>query len=72
MLTHQVKDYIKMRQVISLRELANHFDVSEPAMEGILKLWLDRGVIQLQQGFACKKTCLNGSCQKKNPYYQYI
>ncbi|MGY0219695.1 FeoC-like transcriptional regulator [Endozoicomonadaceae bacterium StTr2] len=58
-------------EMVSLYELANHFDVEESVMSGMLTHWLRKGrVIRMES--PCDKGC--GGCDKSSDgeWYQWV
>ncbi len=68
----QIRDYIQREQVVSTQQLAREFQVDELALQPMLSLWVDKGVIGLcQDKAACQSSCFQ--CSTKAPqFYQFI
>ena len=67
----QIRDYIRRQQVVSSQQLCRTFHMDETALEPIIKLWMQKGVIRLclaQKN--CQTRCFG--CKDKPQYYEYI
>jgi hypothetical protein len=71
MIMYEIKDYIKKRQVVSTKELARVFDMSESAIEGIASWWVAKGVIAPYQRAICQGSCAKSQCSLKL-HYQFV
>jgi DeoR/GlpR family transcriptional regulator of sugar metabolism len=66
MILMRVKYYLKAQKMVSLQQIARHFDMTPRAIEPMLDFWTNKGLIrQCQQG--CK-SCF--ACSQSNRYYQ--
>jgi len=45
MILSDLKDYVKSRRQVSLRDAALHFDVEPEAIRGMLEFWVSKGKI---------------------------
>ena len=61
----------KPDNMVSLYELASHFDVEEAVMSGMLSHWLRKGRITRVTSAACEQSC--GGCDKggSGEWYQW-
>ena len=54
MILTEVRDYIRSRGQVALRDLALHFDMEEQAMRGVLEHWERKGrILRLPKGTSC-------------------
>jgi len=54
MILTEVRDYIRSRGLVALRDLALEFDMEEQAMRGVLEHWERKGRIRrLPKGTSC-------------------
>lgn len=68
----QIRDYICRQGVVSTQQLTREFHVDLSALQPMLNLWVDRGVIrQAQEKASCQSACFK--CNSQPPqYYQYV
>jgi putative ferrous iron transport protein C len=57
MILNDVKNYVKTRQQVSLRDIAVHFDVEPEALKGMLNFLVSKGKISRQTSPACAGSC---------------
>ena len=58
MILSQIRDYIKARELVSLEDLINHFDLEESALLQMLDVWQQKGTIhQKVQTGNCNSSC---------------
>ena len=62
MLLGQIRDYVKAREVVSLRDVVLHFDIAADSAEFALNYWLRKGKIQLKTANCSSGGCSSGSC----------
>ncbi len=57
--------------MVSLYDLANHFDTEEPVMAGMLSHWLRKGRLKMTES-PCAKSC--GGCDRgaDGEWYQWV
>lgn len=67
----QIRDYIAREGVVSTQQLTRAFDLDLEAMQPMLEVWVNKGVIsKCQEQAACKSACFK--CGPQRPqYYQY-
>ncbi len=46
MILSDLKDYVKSRRQVSLKDAALHFDVEPEAIRGMLEFWVNKGKIR--------------------------
>ena len=67
-----IRRYLVSRNgMVSLYELASHFDVEEPVMAGMLSHWLRKGrILRIQS--PCEQSC--GGCDRASSgeWYQWV
>ena len=66
----QIRDYIQREQVVSTQQLSREFHVDEQALQPMLDIWVQRGMIrQCEEKAACKSSCFR--CNQNAPiFYQ--
>jgi hypothetical protein len=72
MILGQIRDYLKQRGTISLKETAIHFDISEESASMALEYWVKKGKAHtLSSVSACGSSC--GGCGDKpgKTHYQW-
>jgi putative ferrous iron transport protein C len=58
MILADLRDYLKIRKRIALRDLADRFNLDEEALRGMLGKWIRKGhVRKLPSGTACDSGC---------------
>jgi len=65
----EIRNYIKQRGDSSLKDVANHFDISQEAAQFAIEYWIKKGKIKAQ-GAACSSRC--GGCGSAGESYQWI
>ena len=61
MILSDVRDYLKDRKRIALKDLVDRFNMDEDALRGMLGKWISKGnVRRLPSGSACGSGC--GKC----------
>ena len=54
----QLCDFITRERVVSLQQLAREFHVDELALQPMLDIWIQRGVLRIRaKEQACQSTC---------------
>ncbi|MGL5741179.1 MAG: FeoC-like transcriptional regulator [Legionella sp.] len=68
----QLRDYICREGVVSTQQLTREFRLDLQALQPMLDLWMNKGVIRkCQEQKNCQSTCFK--CRTHSPeYYQYI
>ena len=46
MILFELRQYLKEQHTVSLKELCEHFESSEEAMEEMLQIWVRKGYLQ--------------------------
>ena len=63
MILSDLKNYVKARRQVSLKDVALHFDAEPEAIKGMLEFWINKGKIRKQ---ANESSCSGGcSCSYK-------
>ena len=67
----QIRDYMREEKIASNQQLAREFRLDLAALQPMLDIWLDKGVItRCNEPASCKSPC--SKCQTQPPvYYQY-
>jgi len=64
----QIRDYILRQGVVSTQQLTREFAVDFTALQPMLDLWVQKGVIQkCQEKANCQSTCIK--CRTSAPEY---
>jgi hypothetical protein len=68
----QLRDYIKKGQTVSIEQLAREFHIDSQALQPMLDIWVNKGVVKKHdKKLSCKTLC--SSCNINNPvYYHWI
>jgi len=68
----QIRDFIQQKQVVSSQQLTREFRLDEQALQPMLGVWIQKGVIEAcQQKTACQSSCFR--CDTNAPvFYQFI
>jgi len=61
MILLELKRYIRKHQSVSAQNIQNHFDISEEALEGLIRPLIEQGHIKEVQPAA--SGCSTGTCQ---------
>ena len=57
----KIKNYVESRGMVSLQDIALHFDVQPSAMQGMLQVWVNKGALKVSSAAAdCNSNC--GRC----------
>jgi putative ferrous iron transport protein C len=66
MILFELRQFLKEQHTVSLKELCEHFESSEEAMEEMLQIWVRKGYLQtLDTSLPCDDCSdINGSCPK--------
>jgi len=71
MILSELKNYVKSRRQVSLKDAALHFDVDPDAIRGMLEFWVSKGKISKHgNDAACAVGC--ASCSFKEDPEMYI
>jgi hypothetical protein len=64
----RVRDYIKKHGVVSTQQMARFFRIDEQALDPMLALWVNKGVIKpCEQSSSCQSSCFR--CKVNAPVY---
>ena len=68
----QLRDFIYREQVVSLQRLSRVFHIDEQALQPMLDVWIQKGIIrQGDEKKACQSACFR--CRTHAPvFYQFI
>lgn len=69
MILSDLKDYVKTRRQVSLKDAALHFDVEPNVIEGMLEFWVSKGKISKQTN---ESACGGCSCSYKEDEALYV
>lgn len=68
----QIRDYLRRACVASNQQIAREFQLDLQALQPMLDLWINKGVIAcIQEKTACQSRCFKCSVQPPL-YYQYV
>ncbi len=68
----QIRDFIQKNQVVNLQQLTREFHIEEQALQPMLQIWIDKGVVRpCQDKAACQSSCFRCST-KAIVYYEFI
>lgn len=67
-----IRDYIAREGLVSIERLAREFYLDTQALQPMLDLWVNKGVIRIyQEKEACQSSCFR--CRTKGPmFYQFV
>ena len=68
-----IRDYIARERLVSTERLAREFCLDTQALQPMLDLWVNKGVIRIYQEEkeACQSSCFR--CRTKGPmFYQFV
>jgi hypothetical protein len=67
----QIRDYLRREKVASNQQLAREFKIELSALDPMLTIWLNKGIIiRCQEKPACQSSCFK--CKAQPPiYYTY-
>jgi hypothetical protein len=67
----QIRNYICRERVVSSQQLSREFQVDLAALQPMLEVWINKGVIsKCTQDNQCKSSCFK--CRTPPDYYQYL
>jgi hypothetical protein len=68
----QLRDYIKLKKLVSIEQISRDFKVDSSALRPMLSIWINKGFIVRQvDDSKCKVRC--GSCNVKVvDYYSWV
>ena len=70
MILSELKNYVKSRRQVSLKDAALHFDVEPDAIRGMLDFWVSKGKISKHSSAAA---CAGGcACSFKEDQEMYV
>ncbi len=67
-----LRDFIQRERVVSAQQLQREFSLDEEALQPMLALWINKGVIEIcPESLSCGKSC--GGCSSAPPrYYRFV
>lgn len=69
----KIRDFLKQHRIASNQQLAREFKVDIFALQPMLELWLQKGVIVRCEEKACSSGGCGKKCAKQRPvYYRYL
>lgn len=67
----QIRDFIQREQVASTQQLAREFNLDEQALQPMLDIWINKGVIErCQEKTECQSACAR--CKTNAPVFYQI
>ena len=67
----QIRDFIEREQVVSTQQLSREFHIEEPALQPMLDIWVNKGVIKpCQEKAGCQSAC--SRCKTDAPVFYEI
>jgi hypothetical protein len=57
MILSELRDYLRVRQRVSLADLVNHFNIDADALRGMLDKWMAKGKLRKIAAAACGTGC---------------
>lgn len=67
----QIRDLIKREHVVSTQQLTRQFCIDEQALQPILNIWINKGIIRISaEKQDCKSACFR--CKTKPAYYEFV
>lgn len=67
-----LRDFIKKVKIASIEQLSREFHVSTDALEPMLDIWINRGVVKKQVNATCNSVSCFACGIKNLAYYQWI
>lgn len=65
----QIRNYIRRERVVSSQQLSREFQIDLAALQPMLDVWINKGVIsKCRQESQCKSSCFK--CRTPPEYYQ--
>ncbi len=68
----EIRDYIRERKHVSLRDLALHFDADPDAIRGMLDKWIEKGRVRKCSTAACGGCASNCSTAQQEEAYEWV
>ena len=69
----QICDYLRKAKIASNQQLAREFNLDLTALQPMLEVWINRGIITPCNGVAsCKNRCFKCGSGEPLVYYQYV
>lgn len=62
MILSELRDYLKGRQHVSLRDLSRHFNIDPDALRGMLQIWIAKGRVR-KVASGSRRACATSCCQ---------
>ncbi len=67
----QIRDFMQREQVASTQQLAREFHIDEQALQPMLDIWVNKGVIkQCQEKAGCQSAC--SRCKTNAPVFYQV
>ncbi|MDF1757957.1 MAG: FeoC-like transcriptional regulator [Legionellaceae bacterium] len=68
----QLRDYIQKSKLVSLEQLAREFKSDSLAIQPMLEIWINKGLVEKQETpLSCGSSC--SGCNIKTPvYYHWV
>jgi len=64
----QIRDFIHKNQVVSVQQIVREFHIDEQALQPMLQIWVDKGIIRsCQEKKGCQSSCFR--CNTKLPQF---
>ncbi len=60
MILSQIRDYLRQRQRVALRDLCNHFQTDTDALRAMLAVWINKGKVRKMP---VSKNCGSSCCK---------
>ena len=67
-----IRDYIRERKQVSLRDLALHFDASPDAVRGMLDKWIEKGRVRKCGAAACGGCASDCATAQQEEAYEWV
>jgi len=69
MILGEIRDYLKKRNIVTLTDVVNHFDVSDESARLAIDYWINKGKAR-EVAAACGSSC--GGCGSATEQFQWI
>lgn len=67
----QIRDFIRQHKVVSSQQVSREFCIDSQALQPMLDIWLNRGVIaRCDDKASCQSRCFK--CKQPPVYYRYL
>jgi hypothetical protein len=69
----QIRDFIHRQQVVSVQQISREFHIDEQALQPMLDLWVNKGVIaSIEKNTSCKTKCYKCGPKAAPKFYQIV